>query len=379
METVSFRGGYALNKLTSFQTIAYKAMTHESGTAHYFNDTEFFEVFFSLVLDADQSVIDVGFNIGIQAELYLKHTKGKVFGFEASEAIYQFSKSKFAKQPQVQLFNFAVSNQSGTADFIETRIWGAGSLKYTQGMSHCGVGDDFEVKTVELKRLDDVLEQHSDIGLIKLDIEGAELLALDGARELLQRNRPYIVMEYCHNALSFELNGKPIVADTLYDFATELGYKVYNIYGICLSNKAIWNTSILKDTADVFLIPEEKHVHWCSELLPLYQYRIFDKMLAEIESNTPHNYLWLTALPSRIYEVINTSSEQQAKAYLTAISQELQQGLSQRDDIFLTAKLTRRGEVLLALVFDKQVDQAYQLGMIKQLSAQQLAAFEKQI
>lgn len=365
-----------MNKLTTFQTIAYQAVMDESGTAHYFNDTEFFDEFFSLVLSGDEDAIDVGFNIGMQASLMLKHTRGKVFGFEASKQIYDFASEKFAAEPRVQLFNCAVSNQTGSAEFIETSMWGAGSLKYTQGMSHCGVGDDYVVETVSLKRLDEVLSAENNIAVIKFDIEGAELLALDGGRQLLQRNRPYIVMEYCHNALSFELNGQAIKADTLYDFATEIGYTVYNIYGICLSNKKVWETSILKDTADVFLIPDEKLGHWNTQLLPLYQYRIYDKMLAVMENGLPLHYLWLTALPSRIYHVVNQHGETEARQYLQQVSKELRQKLASEQVVYETGKLSERAAVLLVLLYQGQLQQAYELAVIKQLSASQLAAFK---
>jgi FkbM family methyltransferase len=368
-----------MNKLTSFQTVAYQAVTHSSGTSHYFNDTEFFDEFFALVLEPEQAVVDVGFNIGIQAELYLKYTRSPILGFEASEAIYQFAKNKFAGEPQIQLYNQAVSNQSGSADFIETAIWGAGSLKYTEGMAYCGVGEDYTVNTVELVRLDDALANQNNIGLIKLDIEGAELLALDGARELLARNRPYIVMEYCHNALSFELNGEAITADTLYHFSRDIGYTVYNIYGICLSNKAVWDTSILKDTADVFLIPDEKLSHWSTQLLPVYQYRIYDKMLAVMESGLPGHHLWLTALPSRLYETINHSTEPVAKTFLQKSSAQLQQSLASRDEIFAIKKLSRRAGILLALLFEGLIEPAYQLGAMKSLTGQQLDDFEQQL
>lgn len=368
-----------MNKLTSFQTVAYQAVTHSSGTSHYFNDTEFFDEFFALVLEPEQAVVDVGFNIGIQAELYLQHTSGPILGFEASEVIYEFAKSKFADKPQVELYNYAVSNQVGTADFIETAIWGAGSLKYTQGMAYCGVGKDYAVKTVDLIRLDEVLVEQTNIGLIKLDIEGAELLALDGARALLARNRPYIVMEYCHNALSFELNGQAITADTLYHFARDIGYTVYNIYGICLSNKTVWDTSIFKDTADVFLIPDEKHSHWTMQLLPVYQYRIFDKMLAVMENGLPPHYLWLTALPSRLYEIINYSTESVAKQCLQQTRTQLKQTLSARDEILHIQKLSRRAGVLLALLFEGAIDSAYQLGAMKSLTEKQLDEFEQQL
>lgn len=52
-----------------------------------------------------------------------------------------------------------------------------------------------EMLTVESTTIDAAAERHGAPGLIKLDIEGAELLALRGATRTLERHRPALVME----------------------------------------------------------------------------------------------------------------------------------------------------------------------------------------
>lgn len=367
-----------MNKLTTFQTVSYGTAIHGSGMPHFFNDTEFFSEYYSLVLGTDADAVDVGFNIGMQAELMLPLTRGKVYGFEASKKIYDFAKDKFAANPRVELFHCAVADSEGTANFIDTEQWGAGSLRHTAGMDYCKVGDAYATVEVQLKRLDTLLAGKDNIGLMKLDIEGAELSALEGARELIRCNRPFMVMEYCHNALSFEFRGKPITRDTLFDYAKELGYKVYNIYGICLSNPAVWRTSILQDTADVYLIPDEQHERWVNELLPVYQYRIYDKILEVMEWDARQpGFFALTALPGRIYEVVNTRDEQASMTFLAEMRSRLASRVAARSVIFATKKLSRRGEILLALLYDGDLAEAYRLACIKDLTPDRLAHFEK--
>ena len=46
-----------------------------------------------------------------------------------------------------------------------------------------------------MRRLDNVLTPPADVGLIKLDVEGAELAVLRGASELISRCRPVVLFE----------------------------------------------------------------------------------------------------------------------------------------------------------------------------------------
>ncbi len=368
-----------MNRLTLFHTIAYETTLHESGLYHFVNDVDYFREFYALTVSKNADCVDVGFNVGIQAEVMLTVTSGKIFGFEASTKIFEYGRDKFRNNERVQLFNVAVSNSSGTEEFYDTELWGAGSLKKTVGMTMCNA-NDYRVTPVKLCRLDDILSEEKNIGLIKLDIEGAEIPALDGARSLLRRNRPYLVMEYSHNALAFEYKGKAIDQMTLYEFAKEIGYKVYNIYGICLSDVGVWRASIFRDTADVFLIPEEEHDRWVNEMLPKYQYRVYDKISEAIEwSDKGRSFFGLVGMPSRIYEFLNNFPKAQSLEYLSAMSNRLRDAVSDREEIFATNSLSRRGEVLLALLYDGKVQEGYNLGIIKDLTPQQLQDLERSI
>ena len=52
-----------------------------------------------------------------------------------------------------------------------------------------------ETLTVKTARLDDLVAPAHKIDLVKVDVEGAELLVFRGARALLARDRPFIVFE----------------------------------------------------------------------------------------------------------------------------------------------------------------------------------------
>jgi hypothetical protein len=76
-------------------------------------------------------------------------------------------------------------------------------------------------------RLDSLLAIHGDppVGLIKIDVQGAEPRVLAGAGEVLRRHRPAVYMEV-DNAALLEAGSS---ADALLDSMRQLGYVVHQV------------------------------------------------------------------------------------------------------------------------------------------------------
>jgi FkbM family methyltransferase len=73
---------------------------------------------------------------------------------------------------------------------------------FQDGTLHAGLGTlyDIQGRSVEIERislckLDDIFPEYSKIDVIKIDVEGAELSALFGAEETIQRTRPFVIFE----------------------------------------------------------------------------------------------------------------------------------------------------------------------------------------
>ncbi len=138
-------------------------------------------------------VIDIGAHVGLQSLMFAHAVgpHGSVISVEPSPASAGLLRSHLAwnKCSNVKVIEAAVSDTAGSTEFAfrtEATDWGgfANSLAYD-------VGGDKVVVT--LTTIDVICAGH-DPALIKIDVEGAELLALRGAVETLERVHPKLIV-----------------------------------------------------------------------------------------------------------------------------------------------------------------------------------------
>jgi FkbM family methyltransferase len=145
-------------------------------------------------LPPDGVFLDVGANVGIHTLAAARHVAaggGAVLAFEPHPANYRALVLNVA---QNRLRHVAAENL-GLADRPDV-LTGAAPAE-GGNWSLASRGDHrFEVRLV---RLDDYLADHPlpRLDMIKIDIEGAEVRALRGARRTIERYRPLIVFEAC--------------------------------------------------------------------------------------------------------------------------------------------------------------------------------------
>lgn len=138
-------------------------------------------------------VFDVGANCGALSILMsrLVGPRGVVCSFEASRRIVDKCQYNLAINGchNTQLFHRAVFRQSAEA----IRIYHGSHLNDTVVEEHAGSESFHEVETIAL----DDFAKHFNLSpkLIKMDIEGAEFDALQGARQTIAENRPVIILE----------------------------------------------------------------------------------------------------------------------------------------------------------------------------------------
>lgn len=177
------------------------------------------------VLKENSNCIDAGGYRGEILKQIMRYAPmGRHYCFEPNPANYDFLSHSFSSYPNVTIEQYALGDQSGTAQFSVPRSHPArSSLKLAQEF-------EADLTQVEVRRLDEVLPRELKIDFIKVDVEGAEYSLFVGAQELLERDKPAILFE-CDAALA-----KPFGVDAqqVYDLlCNSLGYSIRTLEEYC--------------------------------------------------------------------------------------------------------------------------------------------------
>jgi FkbM family methyltransferase len=172
------------------------------------------------VCTAQSNTIDVGCHKGEVMDLILaKAHLGQHFGFEPIPDMYQGLVEKY-KNTNCVISDIALSNETGFTTFnyvvSNPAYSGLKKRKYDR--------EDEQDTTIQVKiaPLDSVLDKNIKIDLIKIDVEGGELLVLEGAQESIKRNKPVIIFEHGLGASEF-YNSSP---EKVYQLLKACGLKV---------------------------------------------------------------------------------------------------------------------------------------------------------
>lgn len=171
------------------------------------------------VLPRDGVFIDVGANVGIHTLAIAHHVSqgGAVVAFEPHPVNHRLLLHNLEQNHlhHVVAENFGLAEAAAT--LTGTGRADGGNWSLASRGDYC-----FEVR---LLRLDDYLREHPlpRLDLMKLDVEGAELRVLRGARRTIERFRPLIVFEVCPSWLAKMHTG---VAE-LFAELVDHGYRIH--------------------------------------------------------------------------------------------------------------------------------------------------------
>jgi FkbM family methyltransferase len=206
------------------RAVALKRALEPSHTTQDRRDHEALATIFATALAPDANCVDVGAHSGdVLDDITRIAPDGHHIGFEPlPELAEQLQK----RHPDVCVRTVALSDTTGSATFahvLDRPGWSGFKARPTPD------GADARVQTIEVvtERLDDALPVDYVPALIKIDVEGAELQVLRGARQTLGRHRPLVVFE--HGLGSADHYGtRP---EDVHDLFTQVGYRVFDLQG----------------------------------------------------------------------------------------------------------------------------------------------------
>jgi FkbM family methyltransferase len=193
------------------------------GTAADFSSHEL-DVIFNQVHEPAPVIFDAGAHTGnfLQAALKRCPADATIHAFEPASATFRKLHEAFKDRASVQINRSALSSTSGSGILFYDEP--GSQLASLSPRASFGTA---KTESVRLETIDEYCEKNAitHIHLLKLDVEGHELEALQGAREMLKRKATYRIL--------FEFGGCDIDSRVffrdLYEFLTRSGMKISRV------------------------------------------------------------------------------------------------------------------------------------------------------
>lgn len=170
--------------------------------AHYTGNISCFEEIYSpdqyfpegiIKLNEEEVFVDGGAYVGDTLEKFIEKVDARykrTYSFEPTKAIFDemvlLKENKYQNDPRIQLFQKGLHSQNQTIGFME----------YDEQAYSNTIIDNDEGARIEVVAVDQVIDE--EVTFIKLDIEGAEIEALKGARNTILKSKPKLAISIYH-------------------------------------------------------------------------------------------------------------------------------------------------------------------------------------
>ncbi len=219
--------------------------------ARYFeNDYEKENIaFLTKACKPGMTVIDIGAHLGLMSVIIAKLVgpKGKVYAFEPTPGTFLILKKIIALNKFndiISPINKAASNFTGLVDFFIDENEGSNANSLVNRSDKNRTSQKTQVDTLDNIVTDLKLQK---LDLIKIDAEGSELDVLEGAKAVVLKYKPIIVLAI-HPPLIKNNNQK---TEDIYDLILSFGYSI-NYRNEILAKDAFCSKT---DFFDVHLMP----------------------------------------------------------------------------------------------------------------------------
>ena len=151
------------------------------------------------LLQSGAVAIDIGANCGVYTRRFLECVGplGTVLAFEPNPFFLDSLQRLQVQGRSAVVRGEAVSDTAGQSNLRIPRIqWGAPE----PALASLESGASVDSRLVRQVRLDDALHELTRVDLIKIDVEGGEINALQGSVRLITRFRPILIIETLEKA-----------------------------------------------------------------------------------------------------------------------------------------------------------------------------------
>jgi FkbM family methyltransferase len=183
---------------------------------------------------AEPTIFDIGAHRGSTAARYLDLMPGaSLYAFEALPSMCIELEASIGGRPTVHVINAAVADSVGSREFNVNALAATSSLlsRPTRGHRYYP-SEDHLTDTIEVQTLtvDHFVSDHSidHVDVLKLDIQGSELMALKGAERLLVEQGPLV---YTETMFVPHYEGQPLLHE-LWSYLAEFGYTLFQLYNL---------------------------------------------------------------------------------------------------------------------------------------------------
>ncbi|CAN5869371.1 hypothetical protein BH10CHL1_BH10CHL1_45820 [soil metagenome] len=167
-----------------------------------------------------KTVLDIGANHGIYS-LFTKavNPRARIVAFEPLQSAYARLRANISlNQFDIECFDFAISDCNGKATFYSNNANSSTESSLVRSRIDDSELVEISVETRKLDTLCNALKL-THIDLMKIDVEGAESAVFEGMHQLLQHNRPNILIEVLTDEVGVELD----------KMVSDLGYTYYDV------------------------------------------------------------------------------------------------------------------------------------------------------
>ncbi len=206
---------------------------------------------FSKYIHKNNTVFDIGANIGLYTNFFRKLVgkNGFVHSFEPIPKTFKELKSNTKQYSSINNYRL---NMTGLYDKETTSI----AFIPDEISGHASVGNHSETwksnsvqeVPIALSTLDQYFEKNnlSIVHFIKIDIEGAEINALEGAKNILKRNKPILCIEVNSELLKC-FQKTPL---ELIEFLKSMGYQNFYHYDE-IPSKPQYFEDLIKSSSEI--------------------------------------------------------------------------------------------------------------------------------